>query len=291
MPAAAEQLERGNAYRFRTDGDRDDNLLRAIACYQSALAVVPDYARSVPLLSLGHAYRDRDRGSLEDLRQAAEYYRQAVSSVPVDKSVNLAWARMCLASTYLEMATNFDAAASPDDIEEAITLLTEASQTPGLAPDRQEMALRSLGEAYNVRERGDRAANIEQALVHFNMALEVGGPPELEKRMVLLLTIALLYMERAGGTRSDNVEAAIAALTETERLVGPSPRLAAIGTLAVQQFLGDAYAARIKGDPAANKEAALEHHRAAAAAAEPGTSEWATVTSKVADDFLKRLRG
>lgn len=291
MTAAAEQLKRGNDYRFRTDGDRDDNLLRAVACYQSALAVVPDYARSVPLLSLGHAYRDRDRGSLEDLEQAVEYYRQAVSSVPAGKPVDLAWARTCLASTYVEMATNFDAAASPDDIEEAITLLKEASQTPGLAPDRQEMALRSLGEAYNLRERGDRAANIEQALVHFNMALEVGGPPDLEKRTVLLLTIALLYMERAGGTRSDNVEAAIAALTETERLVRPSPRLAAIGTLTIEKFLGDAYAARIEGDPAANMEAALEHHRAAAAAAEPGTSEWATVTSTVADDLIKRLRG
>jgi CHAT domain-containing protein/tetratricopeptide (TPR) repeat protein len=295
MPPGAEQFERGNAHRFRADGDRDDNLLRAVACYKSALAVVPDRARTVVLLSLGHAYRERPRGSLEDLRQAAEYYWQAVLWVPADDPATLARARICLATTYLDMATSFQGAAGPDDIEDAIALLTAASQAPGLSPELHETALRGLGMAYAMRERGDRAANVEQALLYLNKALAAGGPPEPVQRIMLLVNIGrmyLMHLERAGGRRSDNVEAAIAALTEAERLLGSSADLQLPPNLArVQQTLGDAYAARMQGDPAANKEAALQHHRAAAAATEPGTPEWAAATGKVADDLIKRLRG
>ena len=213
-------------------------------------------------------------------------------SAPADDPARPAWARVCLGKTYIDMADDFDDAVSPDDIEEAITLLKAALQTPGLAPERRELAARRLGEGYNVRERGDRAANVEQAVFYLSKALELGGPPDPPERMVLLSGIGILSLERAGGIRSDNVETAIRSLTQAERLLGSlEPGLRPFFTGSVQLTLGNAYAARMQGDPSASREAALEHHRAAAAAAEPGTPDWETATSAVADDLIKRLRG
>ena len=293
MPAGTEDFDRGNAYRFRTEGDRGENLRRAIACYESALAIVPSYARSVVLLSLGHAYRER--GSLDDLRRAVDYYRQTVSSVPANKPADVAWAQVCLGMTYLQIAEDFHGASSADDIEESIRILTAALPAPGLTAEQQNLVARKLGDAYIRRRRGDRAANVEQALAYLDQVLASGGSSEsLQERITLLVTVASLYKERTGGNRAENVEATIATATEAERLLGPSgssPGLHPIFALTVQRMLGDAYSARMQGDPAANREAALEHHRAAAAFAEPGSQKWVDVTSDVADDLIIRMRG
>src|SRR5699024_6789487 len=109
-----------------------------------------------------------------------------------------------------------------DDLEEALAHLAAAVETPGLrhVPQQYASALGQLGNAYDLRRRGDRTSTVEHALGYLTRWREAGGSGDPAHRISVLALTAKMHMSRAGGTRSDNIEAAIEALDTAEGLVG-----------------------------------------------------------------------
>jgi tetratricopeptide (TPR) repeat protein len=77
--------ELGNVYRARDDGDRDENLEKAIEAYEQALNYWPSQGSvewAATQNALGIAYDLRKRGDRkENIEHAIEAYKQALASI------------------------------------------------------------------------------------------------------------------------------------------------------------------------------------------------------------------
>jgi tetratricopeptide (TPR) repeat protein len=189
------------------------------------------------------------------------------------------------------LAAAYEPGADPGEAERAIACLTAAAGATGIAAEPRQRALESLAEAFGLRQFGDPAANAERAVGFLEQARALGPVAGPLRWIKLLLITGAMYTARRAGSRRDNLESAISALTEASGLLDSMPEVPAPIALTVHAELGNAYAARLAGDPAANRETALARHRAAVALAPPGSAEWQELTSAVTNDLLSRLGG
>jgi tetratricopeptide (TPR) repeat protein len=184
---------------------------------------------------------------------------------------------------------------SPSDMPRAIHLLRTALEVFGddiMLPDLWAELHAQLGENLADLPQGDRAENLEEAIRHYERALEIFTPegyPEdwAEVQMVLANT----YLERLRGERAENLEEAI---RHHERALEVFTREAFPEDWArVQMNLANAYSGRIRGERAENLEEALSCYERALEVftREAFPEDWAAVQHNLANAYLDRVLG
>ncbi len=154
------------------------------------------------------------------------------------------------------------------------------------------MTQNNLANAYSDRIRGERADNLEQAIHHYSLSLEVRTRAAFPEQWASAQNnLANAYSDRIHGERADNLEQAIQhyslALEVYSRANFPE-RWAT-----TQNNLAAAYSDRIRGERADNLEQAIQHYSLAlevrTRAAFP--EQWATTQNNLAAAYSDRIRG
>lgn len=256
----------GSAFIARADGVRADNLEKAVAHLEAALAIwtreeMPeDWA--VTHNNLGLAYWARIRGQrVDNQEKAAAHFEAALTFFSRDIHPTQ-WAQLQnnLAVVYWnrtrgERAENLEQAIQ--HFEAALTVFTRSAN-----PHQWAAAQNNLGSAYRARVRGDRDANREKAIAYLEAALSVFTREAFPHDWALAHNnLAIAYLDRVKGEPSDNREKAIAAfevaLTVFTRQIYPQEWAQA------QHNLGIAYAGRTAGERADNQSKAISAFEAA----------------------------
>ena len=129
------------------------------------------------------------------------------------------------------------------------------------------------GLAYVQLASGDARENADRAVIEFRLALELS--PDDEQRARNLMHLGLAFGRRVAGDRADNLESAVAALSDALGLLGESapPELLAV----VRTNLATALLRREQGDPGENRAHAVDLCRQALEYRTPdrGAVDWA----------------
>ena len=120
------------------------------------------------------------------------------------------------------------------------------------------MTQNNLGNAYRALPTGDRAANLEQAISHYQQALEVFTRQTFPEDWALTQNnLANAYHERIQGERADNLEQAISHYQQALKIY---TRQAFPQDWALTQHnLANTYLQRIRGERADSLEQAILH--------------------------------
>jgi CHAT domain-containing protein/tetratricopeptide (TPR) repeat protein len=178
-----------------------------------------------------------------------------------------------------------------ENIERAIVCLKELLET--LNGDQwlkhQRCIHNNLGLAYDRRVKGNKADNVEQALLHYTRAWEIalkGG--DSDRHPSIVNNLGYIYRVRIRGDKAENIETAIGYLHrawEMHRAAGS--RLKSAQTLT---NLGVAYCDRLMGDRRDNLHAAIRYYRRALRILDPrksaGFRAWTLHNLGVAYHFL-----
>ncbi|MBN1483898.1 MAG: tetratricopeptide repeat protein [Chloroflexia bacterium] len=293
---AALQSELGNSLAQNPQGERAENIERALQCHQLALEVrtrtsLPEQWAATQN-NLAAAYWMRIRGERADnIERAIQHYQRALevytrAAFPAD------WAMTVnnLASAYSERIRGERA----DNVERAIQHYQRALEvyTRTAFPSQWASAQNNLANAYSKRIRGERADNVERAIQHYQLALEVYTRTAFPVQWAgIQNNLASAYSERIRGERADNVERAIQhyqlALEVYTRAAFPAQWASA------QHNLASAYGMRIRGERADNVERAIQHYQLAlkvhTRAALP--EQWASTQQNLAGAYGMRIRG
>ena len=251
---ALTHYELARLYTQRISGDPADNIETAIAHCQQALrgwtlAARPVHWAKVQDL-LGTLYRRRlNQDPLENLNGSLEHHQAALKAIePLRQKEADTWARIQhnLGTTWFHLH-KLHGGGYPDDVEQAIAHYELALQVRTAArPAEHAETLRNLANAYLVRQKEDRAGNVEQALQYLRQVLEVRPreryPVEWAKTH---LALGNAYFRRLKGGRAENIEQALryylAAWREHKRASPIKEKAATLHDLAI------AYSERLTG--------------------------------------------
>jgi CHAT domain-containing protein/tetratricopeptide (TPR) repeat protein len=250
----------GSAFLARAKGVRAENLEKAIAHLDAALALWPRQAApenwAVAHNNLGMAYWARIQGQRADNQERAAAHFASAMTVFKREAYPVQWAQlqnnlavMYWNRTHGDKSENLEKAIA--HFEAALTVFTKASHAHQWAA-----AQNNLGSAYRSRRQGDRAANREKAITHLQAALGVFTretyPHEWGQAQN---NLAICYLDRVRGDRSENREKGIAALNAALTVLTPEgyPNEWAHA----QHNLGIAYSERPTGDRAENRARAI----------------------------------
>ena len=251
----------GSVYLERATGVRADNLEKAIAHLESALALWTRQAApqnwAVAHNNLGMAYWSRIQGQRVDNQEKAAAHFEAALTVFSRKTHPAQWAQ--LQNNLAVMHWNRTRGDRAENLETAIKYFEAALTvfTRQTSPHQWAAAQNNLGSAYRTRTRGDRAENREKAISHLEAALSVFTREAFAHDWALAHNnLAIAYLDRSRGDPTDNRERAIAAfeaaLTVFTAQTYPQERAQA------QHNLGIAYAGRDKGERAENRKKAVD---------------------------------
>ena len=150
----------------------------------------------------------------------------------------------------------------------------------------------NLGNAYQKRVRGERAGNVEQAISHFQQALEVRTRHAFPQDWAMTQNnLANAYQKRIRGERAGNQEQAIShyqqALEVHTRHAFPQY------WAATQNNLAAVYNDRIRGERAGNVEQAISRFQQALEVRTRHASphDWAMTQNNLAVAYHERVRG
>ena len=286
----------GSAYRVRQQGDRADNLEKAIGAFQAALQVrtreTQPRERATTQNNLGVAYRERILGDRADNIEKAIGAYQAALQVYTREAQPRDWA---LTQNNLGVAYQHRILGDrADNIEKAIGAFQAALQVRTRETQPREWATTQshLGVTYRERMVGDRADNIEKAIGAYQAALQV-YTREAQPRdwATAQNNLGVAYRERMRGDRADNVEKAIGAYQAALQVYTREalPRDWAL----TQNNLGYAYRDRIRGDRADNLEKTIGAFEAAlqVRTREAFPREWATAQVSLGVAYRERILG
>ncbi len=256
----------GSAFVERAGGVRADNLEKAIAHLEGALAIWTRQAApqdwAMAHNNLGMAYWARIQGQRVDNQEKAAAHFEAALTVFSRNAHPHQWAQLQnnLAVMYWnrtrgERAENLETAIK--HFEAALTVFTRAAN-----PHQWAATQNNLGSAYRTRTRGDRAENREKAITHLDAALTVFTREAYAHDWALAHNnLAIAYLDRTQGNPAENREKAIAAfeaaLTEFTSETYPQEWAQA------HHNLGIAYAGRTLGVRAGNRNKAIDAFEAA----------------------------
>ncbi|MCC7254005.1 CHAT domain-containing protein [Hyphomicrobium sp.] len=256
----------GSAYFSRASGVRADNLEKAVAYLESALAVFTREADPMNWAAaknnLGGAYQARIRGERADNQERAIAHFEAALTVITHEAYPLQWAQLQNNLGVVnwnrirgERAENIETAIK--HFEATLTVFTRDAHAHLWAAVQN-----NLGSAYQARIRGERADNREKALQHLEAVLTVFTPEATPHEWAQAQNnLAAVYLERIRGERAENQEKSIAhltsALTVFTRETSPQE------WATVQRVVGDVHAERIRGDHASNRERSIAAYEAA----------------------------
>ncbi|HIK09349.1 MAG TPA: tetratricopeptide repeat protein [Oscillatoriaceae cyanobacterium M33_DOE_052] len=298
---AQTQNNLANAYCNRIRGERAANLEQAIKCYQAALQVrtrkayPKQWARTQN--NLATAYFDRIRGKrAANLEQAIQCY-QAALQIYTREAYPEDWAmtQNNLANAYLyrirgERAANLEQAIECS--QAALLVYTREAYPEQWAREQWARTLNNLAIAYNNRIRGERAANLEQAIECYQAALQVYTREAYPEDWAMTQNnLATAYRNRIRGESAANLERAIkcsqAALQVYTREAYPED------WAMTQNNLANAYSDRIRGERAANLERAIKCYQAAllVRTREAYPEKWAMTQNNLAIAYFDSIRG
>lgn len=256
--------ELGSAYLRRVRGEPAENVEIAIAAYEEALrsrqAHGLDDDVTVSRANLGHAYSFRQRGErIDNIERALAYSEAALAGANRERDPK-GWAR-----------DRLDRERDPE----------------GWARLQGHLA-----GTYHERLAGDRAANIEEAIRHAKLALEVVAPEERPEEWAMTQDlIGMAYADRLRGDGADNIEQAIAAhrrgLEVYTRERNPIEWARVSGNLAL------ALSQRVYGDAVASVEEAIGCADAALTviSREKYPDEWARLQNMLGAFYARRTIG
>lgn len=139
---------------------------------------------------------------------------------------------------------------------------------------------------------GNRAENLEHALKHYRMALQVFSKETSPKMWAETQNnLANTYLDRIRGDRTENLELAIKHYKLVLQVWNREafPEYWAM----IQKNLGDAYSDRIRGDRAENIERAIEYYRLALHVRDRNEfpKDWAAAQTNIGNSYLDRILG
>ena len=154
------------------------------------------------------------------------------------------------------------------------------------------MTHNNLGAAYSERIRGERAENLEQAIGHYQQALEVYTREAFPEQWAgTHNNLGNAYRSRIRGERAENLEQAIRhyeqALEVRTREAFPEQ------WATTHNNLGAAYGNRIRGERAENLEQAVRHYQQALEmyTREAFPQDWAMTHNNLGLAYGERIRG
>jgi hypothetical protein len=274
---------RGVAYRVRQQGDRAENIERAIEAQKNALEAYDRGVKSAALtqecsfvmatirVNLGGAYGLRVRGeAAENQELAIAAHEQALTALSRETTPqSWAMAQNNLAAAYLARIRGKRA----ENIERAIARLEETLQvwTRQDFPAAWAGVQNNLSSAHLKRIRGNRADNIERAIEASANSLTVRsreyptGEAPIKNPYADLLKesqegLDKLGMSSLGKSLSDAMDLTLNAEAKGSRAAVVLPTA---GWAQSQSNLGEAYLNRINGDRADNVERAITAYEAA----------------------------
>ena len=205
----------GLGYIERRDGNREENLERAIVAYERA---APLFARDTypgewvwAQESLGSAYQSRIRGDRAgNLEKSIDYFEAILTARTREATPQeWAWTLHTLAGVYRDRIRGSRA----DNQEKAIALYEAALSVRTREALSQEWAATqySLAVVYGSRVRGDRAENVEKSIEYLQAALSVRNPATHPREWAdTQRNLGLAFGMRQLGEKADNSEKAIA---------------------------------------------------------------------------------
>ncbi|MBI2201807.1 MAG: hypothetical protein HYU43_07695, partial [Armatimonadetes bacterium] len=217
----AAQNNLGLAYAERPEGDRADNLRRAMAAYREALTVFTrdrfprQYAATT--YNLGLAYAELPEGDAPDnLRRAIQCYEEAIGAYLAVGAISQT------APVYNSLGVAWMAVPGPDNLTRAIAAFSEALRVrPKAEAPLQYVAIKNnLGLAYARRE-ADVPTDLRRAVAAFLDALATISPvtEALERGQVEEnLRRVLESLAEAGypGAATEHMVALVAAVDDEE---------------------------------------------------------------------------
>ncbi|MEG3847653.1 tetratricopeptide repeat protein [Microcoleus sp. herbarium19] len=203
----------GNLYQQYPQGDRANNLERAIASYTAALSVYTrdtfpeDWAATQN--NLANAYSNRIRGERADNLEKAIGYYTAALSVYTPEAFPEDWA---MTQHNLGIAySNRIRGDKAENIELAIRSYTSALSvlTRENYPEYWAMTQNNLANAYSNRIREEKADNLETAIASYTAALSVLTRENYPEQWAMTQhNLGLAYSNRIMGDKAQNIELA-----------------------------------------------------------------------------------
>jgi CHAT domain-containing protein/predicted transcriptional regulator len=293
---ARTQVNLANAYLYRINGSRADNLEQAICFFNTALTVytLKHFAEewAMTQVNLATAYKNRINGDrAKNLEQAIDFFNAALTVYTLkDFAEEWALTQNNLANTYSDRIKGSRA----QNLELAINFYNEALKVRTLKDFAKDWAMtqNNLANAYGDRLNGDQAENLEWAISFYNAALTVRTLKDFpEEWAETQNNLAATYIERIKGDQAQNLEQAIgffeAALT-VYTLEDFREKWAL-----TQSNLATAYKNRINGSRADNLERAIASDTAALTIYTPEAfpEKWAMTQNNLATAYSDRIRG
>jgi CHAT domain-containing protein/tetratricopeptide (TPR) repeat protein len=286
----------GLGYSERQDGQREENLERAIAAYERAARAFTRETHPGEWAwthnALGSTYQNRISGVRADNLEKAIAAFEATLTVRTAEASPADWAltQDNLGITYAARLRGDRA----DNLEKAIAAYEAAltARTRQAMPREWAWTQHNLAAAYADRLHGNRADNQEKAIAAYEAALTVRSREAMPEDWARTRQgLAVLYANRARGDRMDNVEKSIQHLEAAITVFTPAgqPREWA----EAQRNLGLALGLRARGERADNAEKAIAAFEAALTVLnlEAFPQEWAQVKSALALLYGYRIRG
>ena len=226
----------------------------ALRLYYESLALKEQigdvYGKSATLHNMAQIFVTRG-----DLDRALQLYQE---SLALEEQLGDVYGK---SATLNNMAQIF---VTRGDLDRALQLYQESLALKEQLGDVYGMATtqNNLAAAYAQRIRGDRAENIEQAIFHYQQALEVYTRQAYPEQWATTQNnLANAYSDRIRGDRAENIEQAI---FHYQQALEVYTREAFSEQSAVtQNNLANAYRNRIRGDRAENIEQAIFRYQQA----------------------------
>ena len=286
----------GLAYADRIQGDRAENLERAIHYYRQALQVrtkethATDWA--LTMMNLGIAYTERIKSRPEmNMEKAIRAFQRALT-VLTQKKWPYDWALVNnnMADAYLkrikgEQAENIEIAI--ESCQRALSVRTKSAM-----PAAWAMTMVNLGNAYLKRIHGDMETNLEMAIQAYEQALTAQSRKTFPNAWArLCVNLAMVYRKRTKGNPKENQERAIQLYRKAMLVITPKtlPRSWANANLAFSL----AYKNRISGRRSRNIKRAKELNQNAMTVfnQESAPFQWAACMQNYGTIFVIQARG
>jgi CHAT domain-containing protein len=182
------QVNLGTAHQHRLRGEPADNIEETIRLYSNALMVFnrETYPERYALLNsnLGNAFVRRVKGAASDNLLEAVHRLETALAVKSDRipPFHTAMIQHNLANAFIKLngIGKNTQAETPDWIEQAIVLCDKAMKIcRDNYPVEEAMIHASRGNAFQVRQSGNREDNLQQACAAFRSALQVFTPDSM----------------------------------------------------------------------------------------------------------------
>jgi CHAT domain-containing protein len=284
-----------NAYFSRMQGERSDNIEKAIAAYEKALVIItksksPDHWAGIQN-NLANAYFSRMQGERsKNIEQAISSYKKALE-IRTKANFPQEWAetQASLAFVYFNRMVGNRA----DNIEQVITAYENALEVLGRVDAPKELAKAHyyLAQAYSNRIYGKRVENIEQAIFAYKKALEVYNYFDFPGEWASIhQSLANSYRERIQGNHAENIERMIYFCEKALEVFTKDNFSEEWAN--TQNSLANAYYSRIQGNIADNLEQAIIAYQRSLEifTKEDFPKQWAMVHSNLANAYRDRIR-